>query len=121
MSDAPAETPNAPTAADRRRFAQYIADERAEAAVYRRLARLREGEEREILARPWQRAEVMLRLRVRDGFASFCFGADERDLTDLGEPFPMAPGGWTGARPGIFCIGSGGYADVRSVRFTLRR
>ena len=80
-----------------------------------------EGEEREILARPWQGAEVMLRLRVRDGFASFCFGADERDLTDLGEPFPMAPGGWTGARPGIFCIGSGGYADVRSVRFTVRR
>jgi VIT1/CCC1 family predicted Fe2+/Mn2+ transporter len=49
VSDAPSQTPNAPTAADRRRFAQYIADERAEAAVYRRLARLREGEEREIL------------------------------------------------------------------------
>lgn len=51
VSDTPAEspTPATPTAAERRRFAQYIADERAEAAVYRRLARRREGEEREIL------------------------------------------------------------------------
>jgi len=41
--------PTEPTAADRRRWARYIADERAEAAVYRRLARRREGSEREIL------------------------------------------------------------------------
>ncbi|GAA1653441.1 VIT1/CCC1 transporter family protein [Microbacterium flavum] len=41
--------PRAPTAADRRRWAHYLADERAEARVYRELARRREGEEREIL------------------------------------------------------------------------
>lgn len=35
--------------AERRRWARYLADERAEAAVYRRLARRRAGEEREIL------------------------------------------------------------------------
>jgi VIT1/CCC1 family predicted Fe2+/Mn2+ transporter len=38
-----------PTAADIRRWRQYLADERAEAAVYRDLAQNRQGEEREIL------------------------------------------------------------------------
>lgn len=39
-----------PTAADVRRWRRYLADERAEAAVYRNLAARRAGEEREILA-----------------------------------------------------------------------
>lgn len=39
-----------PSAADIRRWQQYLADERAEASVYRRLARRRTGEEQEILA-----------------------------------------------------------------------
>jgi VIT1/CCC1 family predicted Fe2+/Mn2+ transporter len=43
----PAEHP--PTPADVRRWRQYLADERAEAATYRDLARRRTGEEREIL------------------------------------------------------------------------
>ena len=38
-----------PSAADIKRWRQYLADERAEAAVYRDLAQNREGEEREIL------------------------------------------------------------------------
>jgi len=38
-----------PTPRDRRRWARYLADERAEARVYRDLAARREGEEREIL------------------------------------------------------------------------
>jgi len=38
-----------PTPRDRRRWARYLADERAEARVYRHLAARREGEEREIL------------------------------------------------------------------------
>ncbi|QRY41241.1 VIT1/CCC1 transporter family protein [Microbacterium hominis] len=38
-----------PTQRDRRRWARYLADERAEAQVYRALAARREGEEREIL------------------------------------------------------------------------
>ncbi|MFT4051675.1 MAG: VIT1/CCC1 family protein [Microbacterium sp.] len=41
--------PREPTAADRRRWARYLVDERAEAQVYRELAKRREGEEREIL------------------------------------------------------------------------
>ncbi|MFT4135111.1 VIT1/CCC1 transporter family protein [Microbacterium sp.] len=44
-----ATAPTAPTAKDRRRWAQYLVDERAEAHVYRQLAARRDGEEREIL------------------------------------------------------------------------
>lgn len=39
----------APTPRDRRRWAQYLVDERAEAHVYRTLAARRSGEEREVL------------------------------------------------------------------------
>ena len=42
-------TPAAPTDRDRRRWAQYLVNERAEAHVYRELAGRRSGEEREIL------------------------------------------------------------------------
>lgn len=38
-----------PTARDRRRWARYLVDERAEARVYRELAQRRDGEERDIL------------------------------------------------------------------------
>ncbi|MET0736566.1 MAG: VIT1/CCC1 family protein [Microbacterium sp.] len=41
--------PAEPTARDRRRWAQYLVNERAEALVYRHLAERRDGEEREIL------------------------------------------------------------------------
>ncbi|GAA1931579.1 VIT1/CCC1 transporter family protein [Microbacterium aoyamense] len=41
--------PAAPTARDRKRWAQYLVNERAEAEVYRSLAARRDGEEREIL------------------------------------------------------------------------
>src|SRR5690606_38244564 len=41
--------PTEATPAQRRRWAQYLSDERAEAATYRRLARRREGDERDIL------------------------------------------------------------------------
>ena len=47
LSDTPA--PHAPTPAEVRRWRRYLADERAEAAVYRDLAARRTGEEREIL------------------------------------------------------------------------
>ncbi|MGX4536965.1 hypothetical protein ACWJWK_18710, partial [Clostridioides difficile] len=42
-------TPATPTARDRRRWARYLVDERAEARVYRDLASRRSGEERDIL------------------------------------------------------------------------
>ncbi|MEV7692104.1 VIT1/CCC1 family protein [Microbacterium sp. NPDC089189] len=47
MTGSPA--PEGATARDRRRWARYLVDERAEAAVYRQLAERRTGEEREIL------------------------------------------------------------------------
>jgi hypothetical protein len=42
-------TPTVPTPVKIRRWRQYLADEKAEAAVYRELASRREGEERDIL------------------------------------------------------------------------
>jgi VIT1/CCC1 family predicted Fe2+/Mn2+ transporter len=42
--------PAAPTARDRRRWAQYLVNERAEARVYRELAGRRDGEEAQILS-----------------------------------------------------------------------
>lgn len=46
---APATHPAEPTPRDRRRWAQFLVNERAEAAVYRQLAARRDGEERAIL------------------------------------------------------------------------
>lgn len=48
-SEAPRRPEQPPTPAQIRRWRQYLADERAEAAVYRDLARRRSGEERQIL------------------------------------------------------------------------
>jgi VIT1/CCC1 family predicted Fe2+/Mn2+ transporter len=45
----PAAPPREPSAADIKRWRQYLADERAEASVYRDLAGRRSGEERDIL------------------------------------------------------------------------
>jgi ferritin-like protein len=47
-ADVPPALPE-PTARDRRRWARYLVDERAEARVYRELAQRRVGEERAIL------------------------------------------------------------------------
>lgn len=47
--NSPAPVPAEPTAADRRRWARYLVEERAEAHVYQQLAGRRQGEEREIL------------------------------------------------------------------------
>lgn len=43
------EEPKSPSPSDIKRWRQYLADERAEAAVYRELAQRRDGEERQIL------------------------------------------------------------------------
>ncbi|WP_382309876.1 VIT1/CCC1 transporter family protein [Herbiconiux sp. UC225_62] len=49
MNDTPTPAAAAPTSAELRRWRQYLADERAEAQVYRELAQRRTGSEREIL------------------------------------------------------------------------
>lgn len=80
-----------------------------------------EEAEKELLSFPYKKAELLLRLRVRNGFVSFFFGTFGCDPEPLGGPFPMVPGGWTGARPGIFCTGNNGYADIHSVLITEYR
>ncbi|MEA5454110.1 VIT1/CCC1 family protein [Sinomonas sp. JGH33] len=49
LDSQPAQPRPQPTAADYRRWRQYLADEKAEAGIYRALAERREGEERSIL------------------------------------------------------------------------
>ena len=80
-----------------------------------------EEAEKELLSFPYKKAELLLRLRVRNGFVSFFFGTFGCDPEPLGGSFPMVPGGWTGARPGIFCTGNNGYADIHSVLITEYR
>ena len=49
LPDSALTAPPAPTSAEIRRWRRYLANERAEAAVYRDLVARRTGEEREIL------------------------------------------------------------------------
>lgn len=71
---------------------------------------------------PWPQTDILLRLRVRQGKASFFFGEDSASLRPLGNEYPLACGGWTGARPGLFALNTqgrwGGWADVQFVRIT---
>lgn len=65
---------------------------------------------------------VSLRMAVRDGIAAFLV-RQNGGYRPVGEPFAMTAGGWTGARPGIFCGNfaghvSGGAADFDWVEVT---
>jgi len=68
---------------------------------------------------PYEKDTASLIMRVCDGLVRFYYRDDRGDKTPLGGPCPMTPGGWTGARPGIFALdlggGAGGYADFRTV------
>ena len=70
----------------------------------------------------WTDDRIFLRMRVREGMASFFFGRDEASLRKLGKEYPLSRGGWTGARPGICAINilgaEGGWADFASVTVT---
>ena len=85
---------------------------------------LREREtvtETELCAAHWDQNEILLRMRVREGNVSFFYGKTESNLQPLGAAYPMTCGGWTGARPGIFCMNTagrqGGWADFAWARF----
>lgn len=63
----------------------------------------------------WDKPEAYLRMSARNGKYAFYYGDDARALTPIGGWLDMTCGGWTSARPGIFCLNTngqfGGYAD----------
>ena len=72
-------------------------------------------------SRPYAGSEVHLKLRVADGRVRFFGSADGNVFEPFGDELPLSPGGWTGARPGLFAMSrevSGGYADFAYCRFT---
>ena len=70
----------------------------------------------------WSYAEILFRMRVRHGSVSFFYGSSQRSLRPMGGEYPMACGGWTGARPGLFVLNTqgrwGGWADVKYVKIS---
>ena len=75
--------------------------------------------ERTLAAIPWEGRQVIFRMRAVDGMVCFFCRYPSREWMAVGEKYPMTCGGWTGARPGIFCMNqeghSGGWADVPHV------
>ena len=96
---------------------------RGRAEVISRWVRERVTEET-LAEAPWDKESILLRMRVRDGRVSFLYGSDPEALLPLGEDYPMACGGWTGARPGVFALNTrgqwGGWTDVEAVAVTPR-
>lgn len=73
-----------------------------------------------VLARlPYDGREIQMRMRVRKGQVSFFLAAPGAAWQPLGQEYPMVCGGWTSARPGIFCMNQkgrwGGWMDAHSV------
>ncbi len=64
---------------------------------------------------------LKLRMSVRQEEMTFSFVLPGQAWEPVGGSCPMAAGGWTAARPGLFCLNRhgmyGGYADIESVVF----
>ena len=64
---------------------------------------------------------VKLRVRVWDGELCFSYAEGNGPWQPFGGTYAMTAGGWTGARPGIFCLNTrgpgGGWAEARYVHF----
>ena len=58
--------------------------------------------------------EIRLSVRIHEGMCSYSLQADGRTV-DLPGEYPMTCGGWTGARPGIFCMNTKGLIGGRAV------
>ena len=84
---------------------------------------------------PCPAGPLRLRLRVRDGAMSFFFSLphdlslplsalQEESWIRLGGSLPLSAGGWTAARPGLFCLNVrgvfGGWTDVEKVCFSFQ-
>jgi beta-xylosidase len=67
---------------------------------------------------PWTNASVFLRVRVGLGAScEFSYSNDGKQFSALGKSFHAQPGGWAGARVGLFCLAPAdskktGYVDV---------
>ncbi len=67
---------------------------------------------------PWKGDSVFLRVRVGPGAScEFRYSADGKEFAVLGKTFLAKPGGWAGARVGLFCLAPAdskktGYIDV---------
>ena len=81
-------------------------------------------QETETASEAWTEDTVIFRMHVQDGLVSYAFGKDEVSLKLIGKAIPMANGGWTSARPGVFCMNLcgvwGGWADLAWVHVTAR-
>ena len=79
-------------------------------------------EEVQLAEMPTKGHRLRLRLHVENGFMRFGAAPEGQEIQYIGETIPLSAGGWTGARPGIFCMNRnrrlGGYADVEAVTFT---
>lgn len=69
---------------------------------------------------PCSGTDLTFRMRVRESRVSFLFRINNKSagaFQALGAEYPMAAGGWTGARPGFYCLsssgGKSGFTDVR--------
>jgi beta-xylosidase len=72
---------------------------------------------------PWRSDSIILRVRVGPGAScEFRYSADGKQFSTLGNSFHAQPGGWAGARVGLFCLAPAspkktGYIDVDWFRF----
>jgi beta-xylosidase len=73
---------------------------------------------------PWSNDFAYLRIRIGPGaVCEFAYSLDGSLFAVLGKPFVAQPGGWTGARIGLFCLAPAeakktGYVDVDRFQFT---
>lgn len=105
---------------------RYLCLEEGGLALYQGKAEERSRREAErvmeqcLMRIPYERDRATFRMEIKDGCATFSYIAPDGTEKTAGDPFPMAAGGWVGARPGIFCgnfegNASGGWADFESV------
>ena len=108
----------------------YIALEKGKICVYSGKA-LEESrhhspaaQEIEIAQAQYESDTVVFRMSVRTGTYRFFYGESIDRLAAIGDEYEMTPGGWTGARSGIFAFHphspSSGFADFEYVHVTNR-
>lgn len=67
---------------------------------------------------PWASNSAFLQVRVNVGAScEFSYSTDGKRFSPIGKPFHAQPGGWAGARVGLFCLATAdakktGYVDV---------